>query len=177
MRTTIDMTPLGGAVDELLFPEYSKQISFAMLSFDLASNEYYGDFAVLIDSKAISSRATVFEENSFGFIEKNGFTLAEQIPPGHRAVWEQRGKLAATKLVAKFSKTMTNAEMKQLLVQSASENGSDGDFVEVHIYGGLLAAAIEAIVPSKKIDSSEKHLVRRLVREASLKGIELSLKE
>lgn len=162
-----------GSVDALLFPEYARNVNFALLSFGSAS-QYYGDLFVTIRTDAISSRATVFHENSFYFMESRSITAGSQIPAGFRATWELRGKLAAAKLGEEIDQKTDYNAFPDLMLRS-TDNGEQQDFIEVHIYGGLLGEAIESIRHVGTTSEAELPIIRTAIRKAKQAGIQLEI--
>jgi hypothetical protein len=159
----------------LLFPEYSKKIVFAALSLDQRGDPYYGDFSITIRSDSIASRATVFHENSYWFLESRGIKAVGEVPAGYRTTWDDRGKLAVAKLSSKIAKGLKDNEFPALLLHPSSSGNDDGDFIEVHIYEGILGAAIECIRPNRPYLDGESHILRRLVRQAAQTGTTIDL--
>ncbi|KKN48981.1 hypothetical protein LCGC14_0647530 [marine sediment metagenome] len=67
------------------------------------------------------------------------------MPKGLRAVWDDRGKLAATKRMSDITETTCEQDHPGLLF-SPGEQGWDADFVEVHIYGPWNVHSVEKVV-------------------------------
>ena len=84
--------------DDLLFPHYRDQIRFAALSLDGLGAKGYGDCSLVLRDIAIRDRTTVFEENSLYFCRDRGLGVGRPVPPGYRAVWDERDQLAVAKL-------------------------------------------------------------------------------
>ena len=140
--------------EEALFPHFSEEIIFALLSLNDAGMEGYGTHTMTLKDKMIGHRATVFEENPHNFVEKHGIVLNKPIPPGYRAPWSQRHELAIAKLHSSIDSTTEEAQHAAIL---ATDNGGSGnsDWIEVHIYGSINRNAIESVsgpMPKLKAD-------------------------
>jgi hypothetical protein len=147
--------------DDLLFPHYKDEIRFAALSSDGMGVTEYGSCSLTLKTLAISDRATVFEENSLEFCRTRGLGVGTPVPPGHRAVWEERELLGCAKLFARMNPSTPDSSFAGILK-------SGKDFIEVHIYGTLHRGSLERIVldrPSKGPDrallSAMKEIVKR----------------
>ncbi|MDP2997230.1 MAG: hypothetical protein Q8N47_07065 [Bryobacterales bacterium] len=85
--------------DDILFPHYRDKIRFAALSLDGRGATRWGECSLMLREMPIEDRTTVFEENSVNFALKRTLGVAKPtVPPGHRAVWDRRDQLAASKL-------------------------------------------------------------------------------
>lgn len=163
-----------GSVDELLFPEYAVHINFAALSLDKSGDPYYGDFSVAIKSDAIASRASVFHENSIHFIESNEIKAGSDLPAGYRCSWALRGQLAVAKLASQIDENMEDNDFPGILLKgSTGDNDDDSDFIEVHIFGGILGEAIESIKCNRSYEPGELHILRKTIRQAEQSGIQI----
>jgi len=156
-----------GAAESVVNPFYYKEINYAALSLDSRGMRYYGDYCVVIKSQMIEDRSTVFEENPFEFNLKH-HVIAGQLPPaGYRAVWIERGRLAATKLQHKIERGMQLLEYPTVLMDGRRD-AADCDYVEVHIFGPVHRAAIEAVVGPEPAKRADKAVWRR-TKKALLK--------
>jgi hypothetical protein len=127
--------------DERLFPKYRREICFAALSLNGLGPAYYGTCSATFDEKLIAHRASVFEENSLDFVRRRRFS---PVPPGFRAVWPLRGKLAGAKLGEKIIAGLRSIQFEELLM-SQNPKDRNPDFIEAHIYGPLHGSAISEI--------------------------------
>ncbi len=153
------------AVDNTLFPNYHQHIRFAALTLDGQGPTSYGGCSVVLKESAIRDRASVFEENSFEFFQKNKFTIGAQIPAGFRTSWSNRGRLALAKLGSRLDKDTGSTNFPNILMVNTKETP---DFVEVHIYGPIHRRAIKAVVikqPTKKADKILLASVKRTLTE------------
>lgn len=164
-----------GSVDSLLFPEYSEKIIFAALSLNELGIPYYGDYSVGVKEDAIAKRATVFHENSYKFMESRNVNVASEVPAGYRCSWECRGRLAVAKHWQEIDEGVENKNFNGILLKPAADGeDSDGDFVEVHIYDGLLREAIQSIA-CNQTEGHEYHILKEKIRNAGRAGIEIKL--
>ncbi len=140
-----------------MFPHYAKEIRFAALSLDGVGVTDYGSCSMVLRNLAISERATVFEENSLEFCRSRELGVGRSVPPGYRAVWEERDLLVCAKLVGRLSPSTTDDSFPGILK-------SGKDFVEVHIYGSLHRGSIERIVV-KRSAKREDGVLLSAIRE------------
>jgi hypothetical protein len=131
-------------VEGTIFGAYGDHIRYAALSLDGAGVKSYGKCALKLREVAIIKRATLLENNSYDFIEKHDIKRGEGVPPGYRAIWKERHKLAVAKLAGRISSTTSETEYPKVLLFSEGKYETD-DFVEVHIYGPFDANSIESV--------------------------------
>lgn len=81
-------------VEGKLFGTYGEEIRYAALSLDGSGLISYGPYAVKLREIAIKGRTTVLEENSYDFVRRHQLLPGVEIPPGYRAVWDDKHKLA-----------------------------------------------------------------------------------
>lgn len=158
-----------GIADELLFPNYREDISFAALSLPGQGCWYYGSIHVVLADFAVCDRTTVFESNSLLFCDEHQLGTHKPVPPGYRAIWTNRDELAAAKLANRISSATTNAEFNRILIADA--NDFDADFIEVHIYGGFNRASIERVVIRAGGDEDDKIMKAQVEKICSRAGI------
>jgi len=149
--------------DSIMFPYYEKEIRFAILSLDGVGATAYGDCSVVLKDVAISERATVFEENSVLFCENHRLGVAQLLPPGYRATWEDRGILATAKLEPRLVPATTAGEFSAILV-----GGTDQGFVEVHVFGSLDRGSIARIVARRPRSEEDRILLEEIKRYAAV---------
>nr|VFK43421.1 MAG: hypothetical protein BECKSD772F_GA0070984_11467 [Candidatus Kentron sp. SD]VFK48869.1 MAG: hypothetical protein BECKSD772E_GA0070983_11467 [Candidatus Kentron sp. SD] len=112
------------------------KICYAALSQDGAGLISYGDCAFTLMEAAARARATLLEENSYTFVRKHKILPGDDIPAGYRAIWEDRHKLAVTKLAREINSNTDESAFAKLLLHSEGNRETD-EFMEVHIYGGF----------------------------------------
>jgi hypothetical protein len=156
-------------VDATLFPYYFECIHFALLSINGRGAMKYGGAAMVLRDAVIRSRTTVFEKNSIIFCREHGIIVGNPIPPGYRATWDDRGKLAIAKLSSKLNPDTQAEEFSNILLEQKDEEDSDEpDFIEVHIYGRLHHTVIERAtlkIPKRRADRGLYYSVRRKLIE------------
>jgi len=128
-------------VNERIYPGYGRHLQYGLLSPDGSGLTNYGPIAVSwgVDPHYLLTRATLLEENEFRFFEAHGLgTLKTPVPPGFRAIWEDRAKLVVAKLASALDSSTSKASLTSLLMTRGADRWSDV-FVEVVIYaeGGV----------------------------------------
>ena len=131
-------------IEGTLFGGYAKQIRYAALSLNGTGLTSYGPFAMQVKPEAISIRATLLEENSFDFVKNHHILAGDPLPPGHRAGWAERHKLAVAKHGEDITENTQHEDHAGLLLFSEGDRETDS-FIEVHIYGPFDLGAIEAV--------------------------------
>jgi hypothetical protein len=131
-------------VEGVLFGSIAPQIRYAALTLDNRGLVSYGKCSMHLSNIAVSSRATVLEENSFDFVERKKIRPGKPIPAGHRALWDQRDKLAIAKLGGDLKPEATRDDDARLLLYSDGDRTKDR-FMEVHVYGAFNWQAVESL--------------------------------
>jgi hypothetical protein len=148
--------PARTAVESLIHPHYYNEISWAALSLNMLGATSYGGYHITLKEHFVAHRATVFEENPFYFCSRHQVVAGALPPAGFRATWEKRGDLAIAKLQPFITGTMQPSDFDALLLKDGAHTG-DVDCIEVHIFGPIHRAAIEAVVcerPSNAADAA-----------------------
>jgi len=158
-----------------LFPNFHQDVLFAMLSLNNDGLVGYGSYALILKENMIAHRASVFEENMLTLSAKQGFLLHEAIPPGFRAVWEERHTLAKAKLHSEIGPETSEADFAAILVRDRGGPGNS-DFIEVHIYGPLNRYTIERVVGPRPRTREDRVTWKRLERLLSEVGADLEAK-
>jgi hypothetical protein len=159
-QNAFDKERLG--IEGTLFGSYGKEIRYGVLSIDGSGLKSYGDFTLIISETAIAERATLLEENSYQFIKTHNILAGDidrKIPKGYRSIWNDRYKLAVTKLLNKTCLTTIDKYAKIVLLSTG--NRKMDDFIEVHIYGKINSASIQA-VRGNSININEKDVIERI---------------
>ena len=133
------------AAESTILPDFYPEINFAALTLDGRGHPAFGPYFVLLKDEMIAQRSTVFEENPFAFCVRHKVLAGKSPPPGYRAVWDDRSKLAKAKLQPKLKNSTDRNEYPQILMQTGAGTG-DGDYIEVHIYGPIHRAAIDRVI-------------------------------
>ncbi|HWO24114.1 MAG TPA: hypothetical protein VNO30_35470 [Kofleriaceae bacterium] len=140
-----------GLADTELFGAFRDHIRFAALSLDGTCLSHYGAVSLELKEDMIAHRSTVFEENSAVFFEHRRQRGEE--PPkiaGHRAHWNDRGKLALAKHGHELTPTTTGKDFASMLLRSGPTSAEDV-FIEVHIYGSLTRRSLARVT----VDSAQ----------------------
>lgn len=164
-----EMDRIRGAIDAVLFPNYHEEIRFAALTLDGKGLTTFGDYTIVLSSRTIERRASVFEENSVYFFQRR-VKAWERPPPGYRAVWNDRHKLGVAKLADRIDANTTPGHFPKLLLRSGGPPEAD-DFIEVDIYGPIHRRGIERVVgpsPRRKKDKPIHADLRRKLREVGI---------
>jgi hypothetical protein len=130
------------SVEEMFFPNYSQEIRFGALSLSGQGQAAYGGCSVEFKNSAVAARATAFDSPLFTFVKNHGIGLTKAVPPGYRATWEDRSKLAAAKLGLKAA-GVPHSEYADLLLPPST--GLESDCMEVHIHGPLSRNSISMV--------------------------------
>lgn len=131
-------------IGAMMYGHRAAGIRYAAMSLDGSGLHSFGPYAIKLREVAIIERATILEGNSYHFISKHNIRPGEDIPPGYKAAWRQRHKLAVAKLAGQISAGTTEQEHSKILLFSEGDRATD-EFIEVHIYGGFDNKAIESV--------------------------------
>lgn len=137
-------TSIRKAADAAFFTDYEEEIRFAALSLNPDGLGNYGDCSFILKDNMISHRASLFEENTAVFIERERIVGADKLPKGYKAVWADRVKLCVAKLAEKIDITTKSEEYSNLLVHQGPTSAED-EFVEVHIFGPMTIRTVEEV--------------------------------
>ena len=143
--------------EEAILPGYKEQIKFAVLSLNSLGLPHYGTCSWVCETSRIESRATVFEMNCVVFMWPFSFKESAHLPPGHRAPWPMRAKLAVAKLIAKLDSTTSTDQFPEILM-APGKRPEDDEFIEVHIYGPLSVYSLAEVVLRKSEPISKAKL-------------------
>jgi hypothetical protein len=150
--------------DDLLFPYYQEEIRFAALSLTGRGVGSYGDCSLTLRESAIHDRTTVFEENSLYFCKQRKLGFGKPVPPGYRAVWDERDMLSAAKLESSLQPGTQSSDFPEILLKTAAKGG-EPDFVEAHIYGSLHRLTVEHLVMTEARRKSNQPLIKHIEKE------------
>jgi hypothetical protein len=126
-------------IDAKMFPYYHAHIRFGALTLDDKGLRHYGDSHLILKSDMIDYRTTACTENTAAFIERNG-----SVPPGHRATWPGRGRLAVAKLASVLTSSTNDSDFPALL-KADGETPDDDVFIEAHVYGSISIRTVEKV--------------------------------
>jgi hypothetical protein len=125
---------------------------------------YYGSVFLVLAEFAVRQRVTVFEENSLLFCKKRGLGVDTPVPPGFRAVWDERDLLAAAKLEPLLTEHTLPEHFPHLLL--SPEKSEDCAFIEVHIHGTIDRHSVARVHLSREPQSEDDEMLRSLIRRA-----------
>lgn len=161
-------------VDSAIFGNLGKNIRFAALSLDARGAVNYGSCGLVVRDITCQRRATTMEENSFKFYERHALgPLFARLPPGFRARWEDRHKLAIAKLAGRLVEN--EGDLASILLCNGADRHAD-DFVEVHIYGPLNHECIEQLWLPRPEDvcDDEKPFIELIAATAARRQINVA---
>lgn len=156
-----------GAAESAINPYYYQDLNFAALMLDGSGMFYYGPYSVTLKTHTIDDRASVFEQNPFYFCKTHHVVAGQAPPPGYRASWNERGRLAVAKLQPKVSLGCNFAD----IVMEPRRGASDCDFVEVHIFGAIHRQGIKRIVGPEPAKRADRAVWKQIVRKARELGV------
>lgn len=147
-----------------------EHIQYAALSLDGRGVHWYGNCSVTLKEGMIADRASVFEENPFIFCDKHPIPSTGSLPPGFRATWPRRGELAMAKLHPRIQPGMTGLDFPAILVEQGASS-AQSDFIEVNIYGAIIAKAIEHVILEKPTRRADRVIWKRIQRDLESLGV------
>jgi hypothetical protein len=163
------------AVDATLFPHYYPEIVYGALALDSICPLKYGGYVMVLREEMIQQRATVFEENSFVFCQsKHKIVTGNSVPPGYRATWQERDRLAMAKLHSKLDAGTKATDFPRILLSQGKDEASQ-DFIEVHIYGPIHRVAVEKVAGPQPRARADKVILRSLERKMREVGASLEI--
>jgi hypothetical protein len=158
--------------DDLLFPHYRHHIRFAALSLNGWGVRQYGKCSITLADLAIAHRSTVFEKNSLEFCREFKLGAGTGIPPGYRASWTDREKLASAKLHRQLRLTDIERTFERRLLRDMP-GIAPPDFIEVHIYGPVQRRGVEEIRVPDDVTPAEEAIILEIERRATEVGAEV----
>jgi hypothetical protein len=153
----------------MLFPGYSGQLMFGVLSSNGLGLPGYGDVYVTLRNSAIQHRATVFETNSYQ-IANQQLSYPDLIA-GFVSTLSDRHILAVAKSAHLINEDTVEGDFSAFLL-SNSRSRKTSEFMEVQIYGPIQTIRFQAVA---SLDATTK-----IVREAVLQkaeGADISISE
>lgn len=143
-------------IDSFICGTYGRDLIFAALSLDGFGLRSYGDCHVVLDSPAISKRASLLEENSFNFVKKHNISLSDPIAPlGFRSTWEEKLKLVVAKVGTKINSTSSKDDFDCYVMTNTGDRDKD-EYVEVLIYKDLTRFAVDTVRIPRPKSASDK---------------------
>ncbi len=162
------------SAEESLFPGYRERIRFGSLSLTKEGSKNYGECSFVLRNEMIAHRASVFEENCVIFMKRHCILVSEldNLPKGHRAIWNDRGKLAAVKAAGDMKPETDSDKYQEILLYNASDS-KDDRFVEVHVSGPITARTMEHVTVTNPKRRQDKIFLKSL--EKKLKKFSVNL--
>ena len=133
--------------DAALFGGYEHELRFAALTIDNRGPKNYGACGMHLREEMIAHRASLLECNSCLWMERQfkRWASVTSLPRGYRAVWDDRARLAVTKVSAKLESAMSEEDFSSLLLSNGETSGTD-EMIEVQIFGPLTIRSVERVV-------------------------------
>jgi len=147
------------SVDETLFPYYKDEIIFGALTLNDIGVNSFGACSIILKEKMINKRTSLFEMNSLHFFKINRLVAGQSIMPGYRSSWNNREKLAMTKLRTKISSSTDESLHPQILLDQEGSSDKNADYIEAHIYGEIHLVAIYQYPLGQKLKHSIYYLI------------------
>ncbi|MCW3847468.1 hypothetical protein OF829_09455 [Sphingomonas sp. LB-2] len=163
-------------VNQRLYPGYANRLIYAQLSPDGRGLPNYGEVTVIwnIDPNYLGIRTSLLEENEYRFVENHGLgALGSVVPPGFRAIWDDRIKLVVAKLASALTSATTVADLPHLLLAPGATR-QDDVFVEAVIYGdpGIDARDVKSVHLEQILTDRVKRMRWDIVLElCTMRGI------
>ncbi len=129
-----------------------RNIVYAALALDDVGVASYGDLSVVLRTKRIENRTTFFEKDTLYFfreLTRKGWLVEEMIPAGYCGTWNERSKIAVIKHGAQVEPSHQIADLAALILKSNGD-GTNDEFIELHIFNAVKPAAFEKVVFYKK---------------------------
>jgi len=132
-----------------LFGSYANEIRYGVLTMASETPMGYGPIACELFERTVASRVSFLERNSYSFVKEHELSPSSPIPPGYRAVWDNRHRLVGAKLGAPLRRGVEQGKWNDLLLRADADRERE-DFIEAHIFGGFNLHAIKRVwvVPS-----------------------------
>jgi len=160
------------AVDSTINPMYHEHIHCSALSLDGKGLQKFGAYSITLKEALIKTRSTVFEENPFKFLDRMQVSAGKTPPPGYRAAWTDRGKLAQAKLFRQLTPATKEDEFPGVLLRD-DDDEEKTDYVEVHTYGPLHRSVIERVIGPVPKASTERAIWRRVKKQLTALGAQV----
>lgn len=138
---------LRGVAEHALFPGYKDHIRFGALSLDGVGVKNYGECSMELKDRMVAHRTSLFEDNNVVFTvyeQKATMASAENLEPGHQAVWEECEKLCIAKLAPRLHSALKSEDFPQLVLEPGPTTRDD-KFIETHIWGSLTIRSVTRV--------------------------------
>lgn len=161
--------------DTALFLGYKEDLRFGALSLDGVGLSNYGECSIVLRDDMISHRASVFEENSALFMERNNIKISRNpdLPKGYRATWDDRIKLCAAKLGCKIDSETNSDKYSELLIKKGASSVED-EFIEVHIWGPITVLTIEQVNVTSAAETRREAVIRAITAKLAKHNVKVN---
>jgi hypothetical protein len=151
--------------DEVLFPTYRERIRFGALAVDGVGVRNYGLFWLTMRTALIEHRTSIFDQNSVKFVVDIPISQAIVRLTGHRAVWVDKGKLAAAQLGHEIASGYGPEDFKAILLRQGATTDDDR-YIETNIFGSVTVLTVERVCYSRSMGKpTPKSIVNDLRRK------------
>jgi hypothetical protein len=131
------------------------RVVYAALALNDIGLSSYGKITMILKTKSIEERTTVFERNTFplfdDFVAK-GWPVRGPIPAGYSGTWHERGQLVVCKHGVSYLASSPKPKLDAMLL-CVGTTRNDDEFIELHIFNKLNRLAVQRIV----IHEAPKH--------------------
>jgi hypothetical protein len=164
-------------VDGRFFPNYHQHIAFMALSPDGQGLTSYGSATMRIDNQEfLALRASLLERNTYHFYDDHYLgDRKRSIPVGYRSNWNERSKLAISKLAGRVNTSSGVDNVRAAFFTAAGDRDKD-EFIEVHVYmpGGIAREEWTAVALQKPLtDPDDQDRWQLVVRSCKNLGIKV----
>jgi hypothetical protein len=156
--------------DQRMFPYYYDEIQHAALSVDGRGVLSFGRCCLVLKPLAIEQRTSAFWENSVDFCNRVCPDQNTPIPPGFRASWARRAKLAVAKAEPLLDAHTAGPEFSRILLEGTR-------FIEVHIYGPFNRDSLDRILVPRPSDRSERAMLGKIRDVVQNDGLAIKVEE
>jgi hypothetical protein len=146
MRAKFENDVTRSIADSILFGSAIDVIYGALTVNDEGMNSY-GDISIVLKTSSIETRTSSLEVNSYHFIDDisaQGWIWKNPVPAGYMAIWPDNYKIAVAKVHKSLKKGLKDNDLAKLVLNSSGNRDTD-HFIELYIYGKIVASAIDKI--------------------------------
>jgi hypothetical protein len=156
------------AVEASFYGVDGGKIVYAALALDDEGLVSYGKQTIVLKTKNIARRTTVFERDTYllfyDFLDQGWRILNAPVPTGYSAVWEDRGKLAVCKHGAELSASGAKTNFAALILRPGTDH-TDDEFLELHIFNKVNPVVFDRIILREKPKSPFLQLQLELMKD------------
>lgn len=171
--------------EEATIPGNSQSIHYAALSLGGLGLSNYGNYFLFWRIDRVAHRTSLLQGNCLTFRRKQGIDLDGPLPPGSRALWDERHLLAVAKCEHLLLAATAPEEFPEILITVAATSDDD-DFIEAHIWGHLSSDSLDRVVfaapdpepfPNEDVDRAYFAAMKdRMLRDLDALGIAYEVK-